>query len=268
MYAVSYDPVDVLADFSDAHDITYPLLADVGSRVITELGILNTSVVAERQAYGRIVEERHRGIPYPGTFVLDGDGIVIDRHFEDSHRIRPTTRSLLAPLDVDVTPEVVVTATSPGVEIRVSADDKRISANQLQRVVVEMAFDEGSHGYVEPIPAGYTALSIEITGGDDLRVNNPQIPTGSSFTVEGLDEDFFVIEGNVRMEGSFYIVSGRDTAGDAGEQIDVTVSFAYQVCTAETCFMPERIGVSLPIDRARPRSRVRCTLRGVEHAGS
>ena len=46
--AISYDSEAVLADFSQRRGITFPLLSDDDSRVITEFGILNT-VAAEAQ---------------------------------------------------------------------------------------------------------------------------------------------------------------------------------------------------------------------------
>ena len=44
--AISYDSTEVLNDFAEKRGITFPLLSDKDSAVITEFGILNT-VVAE-----------------------------------------------------------------------------------------------------------------------------------------------------------------------------------------------------------------------------
>ena len=63
--AVSYDPVNVLKDFSDQHKITYPLLSDASSKTIDAYGIRNTRV-----------SPRQDGIPHPGTFLIDGQGII------------------------------------------------------------------------------------------------------------------------------------------------------------------------------------------------
>ena len=40
--AISYDSEEVLADFSQRRGITFPLLSDDDSKVITDFGILNT----------------------------------------------------------------------------------------------------------------------------------------------------------------------------------------------------------------------------------
>ena len=83
--AISYDSVEVLADFAERRGITYPILADDDSAVITEFGILNT-VAAEGvgenaddpdvqadvakyvSAFG--ANQMIVGTPYPGTFML------------------------------------------------------------------------------------------------------------------------------------------------------------------------------------------------------
>ena len=96
--AISYDSVKVLSDFAQRKGITFPLLADDDSRVITQFGILNT-VAAEGvgdnaddpdvqadvakyvSAFG--ANPMIVGTPYPGTFMVNGDGKVSSRFFEE-----------------------------------------------------------------------------------------------------------------------------------------------------------------------------------------
>ena len=95
--AISYDSEEVLADFSQRRNITFPLLSDHDSRVITEYGLLNT-VVAEALGPGAEdpdivtdvgkyvsvfgVEDEMAGMAFPGTFVLDATGRVTERFFD------------------------------------------------------------------------------------------------------------------------------------------------------------------------------------------
>src|SRR5258707_646731 len=73
--AISYDPVSVLADFSARRGVTFPLLSDPGSETIKRYGILNTTVDTKNALYG---------YPFPGTFIVDGKGVVTSRFFEDA----------------------------------------------------------------------------------------------------------------------------------------------------------------------------------------
>lgn len=87
---MSYDPVPVLATFAQRWGIAYRLLSDEGSRVIRRLGLHNEHLDAQAAAHGVEVRPHHVGVPYPGTFVLDERGIVVDRQFEQSYRVRPS----------------------------------------------------------------------------------------------------------------------------------------------------------------------------------
>ena len=88
--AVSYDPVAVLADFSTRRGITFPLLSDPGSATIKRYGIFNTTVPeTNQQSYG---------IPFPGTFMLNTQGVVTSRFFEQAYQERTTVGSIMARL--------------------------------------------------------------------------------------------------------------------------------------------------------------------------
>ena len=107
---ISYDSQDILADFTSRHGIGFPLLSDVGSATIKQYGILNTvveealgpngadsAVRADLQKYATANEatERHRGIPFPGTFIVDRQGRVTARYFEDYYWERNTVSNVL-----------------------------------------------------------------------------------------------------------------------------------------------------------------------------
>ena len=82
--AVSYDPVDALAKFAGKRNITFPLLSDPESKTIVAYGLLN------KEAKGKT-----EGIPYPGTFLIDKDGIIRAKLFLDGYRQRHSTEELL-----------------------------------------------------------------------------------------------------------------------------------------------------------------------------
>ena len=93
---MSYDPVETLAAFAATHRITYPLLSDHESAVIRRLGLLNEHVQADHAAYGIAPNPRHAGLPYPGAFALDTAGVVVEKRFHESYRVRDTGAGLIA----------------------------------------------------------------------------------------------------------------------------------------------------------------------------
>ena len=93
MAAISYDPPEILAEFSRRRGITFPLLSDSDSATIKAYGILNTvaeevlgsgkddpTVIADFNRYASVTgldaANLVKGTPYPGTFILDRQGRV------------------------------------------------------------------------------------------------------------------------------------------------------------------------------------------------
>lgn len=86
MVAISYDSVEKIKAFAEKRGITYPMLSDAGSKTIDAYGIRNKEVKAG---------SRQDGIPYPGTFILDGKGIVRAKLFLEKYGQRVTNDEVL-----------------------------------------------------------------------------------------------------------------------------------------------------------------------------
>jgi peroxiredoxin len=74
----------VLADFAGKAKITFPLLSDPGSKTIIAYGLLN------KEVKGKI-----EGIPYPGTMLIDRNGIIRAKLFIDGYKDRHNTKDLI-----------------------------------------------------------------------------------------------------------------------------------------------------------------------------
>ena len=81
---ISYDSVDILSSFSTKNKISFPLLSDTGSKIITAYGLLNTEA-----------KSTQAGIPYPGTMVIDQQGVVRAKLFLEGFKDRHATAALV-----------------------------------------------------------------------------------------------------------------------------------------------------------------------------
>jgi hypothetical protein len=86
LVAITYDTPEVIRHFAQRVGITYPLLADPDSKIIGAFDILNTNIPEDHEWYG---------VPFPGTYVVDANGIVKAKYFEQDHRERYTADSIL-----------------------------------------------------------------------------------------------------------------------------------------------------------------------------
>jgi DsbC/DsbD-like thiol-disulfide interchange protein len=209
---------------------------------IRRLGMLNEQVGEHHAFYGVPLREGVYGVPYPGAFLLDEQGVVVEKRFQSSYRERETGVGLLeegfGESSSQHGPEAQ--ASGEGLTVRAYLDSEHYRSMQRLLLVVELEIEPGLHVYGEPVPEGYVPLSIEVRPLEKLQVGPLNGPTPRPFEVEGLDEQFLVHEGRVRFSRPLTFL---DRIGDP--TIEVTVR--YQACTASDCLPPAALRLELPI---------------------
>ena len=80
---ISYDDPTVLKKFSDRMKIAFPLLSDPESKTIEAYHIRNEAAKGKAE-----------GVPNPGTFILDQEGVIRAKLFLEGYRDRHTTEAL------------------------------------------------------------------------------------------------------------------------------------------------------------------------------
>ncbi len=81
---ISYDDPKVLKKFSDRMKIAFPLLSDPESKTIEAYHIRNEAAQGKAE-----------GVPNPGTFILDREGVIRAKLFLEGFRDRHTTEALV-----------------------------------------------------------------------------------------------------------------------------------------------------------------------------
>ncbi|MGF1667591.1 MAG: redoxin domain-containing protein [Acidimicrobiia bacterium] len=235
--AISYDPVETLTGFAANHGITFPLLSDVGSETMASLGVLNTEIEDEVRFWGREPEQKHRGLPFPGVFLLDAAGIVTAKHFERSHRNRASAATLLSMLGApSPSHDITVEGSGPSLAVRVNIHRAAYFPNQVFPIEVEMAVEQGFHLYLPPVPDGYRALSVSVDGPEGIFTEPPALPEGEPF--EMLGDTFNVAGGTIRTVVPIHI---HENVGD----VELTVVVSYQACDDSTCLVPTEVRVPI-----------------------
>jgi len=245
--AISYDPVPVLADFSRRRGITFPLLSDAGSETIKRYGILNTTIDPKNQLYG---------YPFPGTFIVDRQGIVTSRFFEEAYQERDTVSSILVRLGqhVDVHATKI---TGAHVTLTSYATDQVAAPGTHFSLVVEAAPAARVHVYA-PGASGYKPVTLTLRLQPGVVVKAAQFPKPEDYFFKPLNEHVLVYQHPFRIVQDVMI--DPSTAGTAALK-DVTTltiagTFAYQACDDKVCFLPQSVPLSWtigvkPLDRER-----------------
>lgn len=85
--AMTYDPVAFLKEVELDRGATFPLLHDENITHVNRIGILNSDYEPGQRAYG---------VPYPGIFLIDANGVIRAKFAEESYRDRPDFANVLA----------------------------------------------------------------------------------------------------------------------------------------------------------------------------
>ena len=81
---ISYDEPAALKRFANQMKIAFPLLSDPGSETIDAYHIRNEAA-----------KGRAEGVPNPGTFILDREGMIRAKLFLEGYSQRHTTEALI-----------------------------------------------------------------------------------------------------------------------------------------------------------------------------
>ena len=264
--AISYDSHEVLADFSRRRGISFPLLADDDSAVITDFGILNTvaieaqgpngddpEVVADVAQYVSVFGAGSNvvGTPFPGTFMLDREGRVTARFFEEFYRERNTTANVMLRLGEGLSPIAAVEGTTAHVKFTAFASDPTITVGTRFSVALEIEPNPGMHLYAPGAEQlGYRVMGLTLAPVPHIRFEPVAFPPSEIYHFEPLDERVPVYQQPFMLLQEA-VVSGAAEVEEALAELDaltLTGTLDYQACNDELCFDPVSVPLSFTLD--------------------
>jgi peroxiredoxin len=218
--AISYDAVPILADFSKRRGITFPLLSDPGSATIKRYGILNTTVPeTNQQSYG---------IPFPGTFMVNTQGVVTSRFFEQAYQERSTVGSILARLgnNVDVP---ATTLSSPQLELTSFATDSTVAPGTQFSLVLDVRPARGVHVYA-PGVTGYKPIAFSVQPQPGLVIRRAQYPPSEDYHFKPLNEHVQVYQRPFRIVQDVVIDASPKAQTAMKDATSVTITGVLNYC--------------------------------------
>jgi peroxiredoxin len=256
---ITYDPPEILASFSKQRGITFPLLSDPGSATIKRYGILNPvpemalgpnrddpAVKTLTQTYvtGGTAQARQVGIAFPGTFMLDRQGRVTSRFFEDYYVERNTVSSLMLKLGQGTTSVAAMKASTAHLDITTYPSDAAVAPGNRFSIAVDVQPRARIHVYA-PGARDYRVIALNIAPQPYIRLLPVTYPQSEIYFFKPLNERVpvfqkpfrlvqeVVLEGTAAAQASYV---GKDS-------VTLTGTLDYQACDDAICFNP----VSLPL---------------------
>ena len=239
LYAVSYDEQAALQAYSLGQDIEFTLLSDPESRVIRQYRVLNAFIGPEDDFYF--------GIPFPGTFLIDESGTIVDKLFRPHLSTRDSGEAMIDrmqgrsrqgeddPFDYSLEDD--------GIEVSAFYRGGRghLRIGPMSRLIVRFKMPPGIHVYDAPVPEGMVPVSIELEAPEGVRWEHGVHPPTRSLGIASLKEPLQVWEEEVEFE---ILIFGNSTLAPLFETDDipsltVTINVRYQSCDDHQCFLPQ-----------------------------
>ena len=271
---ISYDSREILEAFTRDHGITFPLLSDKGSETIKRYGILNTvvdealgpngdnpAVKADVQKYISVnnPQPMMRGMAFPGTFILDRQGRVTARFFEDFYIERSTASGILKRIGGRDEQVVGMKVSTAHLEVTTYPSDPAVAPGNRFAVVVDIAPRRGIHLYA-PGASGYKVMALTIAPQPFVRALPFKYPASEIYTFKPLNERVPVYQKPLRLVQEL-VLEGQPQAQQAlqgKDSLTVSGTLDYQACDDKLCFNPASVPLTWtvalrPLVRERPK---------------
>ena len=262
LVGISYDSQEILAAFSKQHGITFPLLSDVGSETIKRYGILNTvaeeglgpngkdpDVIARVKLYvsQNGANERQRGIPFPGTFVVDRAGRVKARFFEDSYTVRNTVSSIRVKLNAAEMPVPATRVETRQLDVVTYPTDAAVAPGNRFSLITRIQPRQGIHLYA-PGAANYRVIELKMLPNSNVRFERVSYPASEVYFFKPLNERVPTYQKPFTLSQEVVLdASARTTLKD---QTSLTLggALSYQACDDRLCYDPVALPLSWTVD--------------------
>jgi hypothetical protein len=236
--AISYDSPETLKKFADSRGIRFPLISDPGSAIIKRYGILN-----EQQEAGT----RSFGIPHPGTFIVDRDGVVTARFFEDAYQERYTAAAILTAQGTNPR-GAVQTAQTDHLNMTASISDETVAPGERISIVIVVTPRPTMHVYA-PGKHDYRVVRPSVDPQSWLRVHEPRYSPSEIYHFKPLNERVEVYSKTFRLVQDVTILATPEIQKSLSAMPMVTIAGAldYQACDDRLCYNPVRLPFSFTV---------------------
>lgn len=219
------------------------MLSDPASEIISRFGILNTFIEPGDHPW--------YGLPFPGSYVIDDQGLIAAKFFESSLAMRANADELLRAAEGE---QIEVESAPPPLEVtfEVALDGDTLRSSIKRELVATFRVPAGQHLYGEPVPEGLVATSIELDEIPGLVVQAPVLPATTLLTLAGTGETLNVYEGDVVIRLPIMYADGASLVR-VGTSSEVTLAgtVSWQACDEAMCFLPvrRRFELTVPVSQ-------------------
>ena len=221
--------------------------------MIRELGILNESIPKDNPFFG---------VPYPGTFVLNDQGLITAKYFEDDFRERYTSADILTrQFGVGTGPRTEV----QGKQLMLEAGSSNlvVAAGQRVSLTLDIEMKPNMHVYA-PGVEGYIPIDWKMKESPVAAAHEVSYPASEKLHLAAIDETVPVYKDHFQLTRDITIAQDAKLrpALDSTGKFTVEGTLRYQACDDRICYIPQELPVKWTFQYAEfDRVRVPAELR-------
>jgi hypothetical protein len=236
--SITYDTPPLIKKFADERKIAFPILSDQDHTIVERYGILNRQYRPG---------DRNYGIPHPGTFILDRDGRVLARYFEEEYQYRNTAASIALKIGRPVRGMASPSRQSmPSLDLATFLTDQAMAPGHRFSIVLDVTPKPGIR-VVAPGQHGYRVVALRLESSDNLRTYQTSYPQSTEMDVAARNERLPVYAQPFRLVQDVAVVVNNETrqlAQKPGSTFTLRGVLEYQTCTESTCSEPQQVPLS------------------------
>jgi len=204
------------------------------------------AVRADLAIYATVNEpsERLRGIPFPGTFIVDRQGRVTSRFFEDYYWERTTTSNIMLRVGAGNPPVQATQVSTDHLDLRTYPSDASVSLGTRFTLALDVTPKRGMHVYA-PGASNYRIVSVNITPQPHVRTSQIRYPASEIYHFVPLNERVPVYQKpfTLLMDVVPEATAEARKAFAGRNELVISGTLEYQACDDKICYNP----VSLPL---------------------
>jgi hypothetical protein len=232
--ALTYDAPEAITRFADERKIEFPILSDQDHSIVQRYGILNQQFEPGHRNYG---------IPHPGTFIVNREGRVVARYFEEEFQYRNTSASIALKIGQPIGGMGAATRQATAhLDLSAFLTDDTVAPGHRFSIVVYITPKPGM-GVVAPGEHSYRVLALNLESSDNLRTYPVSYPASAAFPVAG-GTSVPAYAQSVRLVRDVAVVVNpemRTLAQTSGSSVTLKGVLEYQACSQTACEPPQQV---------------------------
>ena len=184
------------------------------------------------------------GTPFPGTFVVDREGRVTSRFFEEFYRERNTAANIMLKLGTPLSGISGSSGETAHLEISASQSNPDITVGSRFHLALDITPKANMHVYAPgAAEMGYRVIGLSLDTPSFVRALPPEYPASEIYHFEPLDERVPVYLRPFRLVQEIVVEGDPESTARLAEidALTLTGRLDYQACDDKVCFNPESV---------------------------